>query len=187
MIIFYSKCALHGCPVLAGPESFSLAEETEALWSVQETAEDILWHCGCICSVLRCGLPGSWGTERDRTRLKLVRLCLGMPSGFLRRGGWENDVSKAEISRRKHLPPPTWDCGGLNQLLQKQTVTPTVQERMLLQVLHYTSLLQVSIALCNTVVSACITPPLKTQQLICTISYLKYISSYIIELQLLMN
>ena len=47
-------------------------------------------------------------------------------SGLHRGGGWEEDVSQADIYHGQPLLPPTSDYGGSKQLLQQQTASPTV-------------------------------------------------------------
>ena len=48
------------CPVQEGPMSSPSAEETEVLWCEQVTVKNLLWLCGSISDLLRCGLLGLW-------------------------------------------------------------------------------------------------------------------------------
>ena len=62
----------------------------------------------------------------DWTRNTDVLYSLGLSSGLHWGGGWEKDVSQADINHGQPLSPPTSDCGGFKQLLQQQTASPTV-------------------------------------------------------------
>ena len=50
--------------------------------------------------------------------------------------GEREDVSQTDINYGQPLSPPTWDCGGIKQLLQQQTASTMVQKGTLPQVIH---------------------------------------------------
>ena len=78
---------------------------------------------GSISYLLRCGLLGLWKLREGQDE---GWPSLGPSSGLHWGGGWEEDVSQADINYGQPLSPSTWDCRGLKQLLQQQTASPTV-------------------------------------------------------------
>ena len=61
------------------------------------------------------------------------QLCPGLFAGFHRGDGWEEDVGQADVGHGQHLSPSAPGCGHLEQL---QTLTATVYEGTLLQIIH---------------------------------------------------
>ena len=90
---------------------------------------DVLYKKGQSCLHL-LWRPRSFGECRSLLKTfndsKRARSILDCPLGLHWGGGWEEDVSQADINHGQPLSPPTWDCGGFKQLLQQQTASPKV-------------------------------------------------------------